>query len=189
MYGEMLDVVDEEGNPTGEVVEREKAHAEGICHRTAHLWLVRENEGQVEILLQKRSNDKDSFPGCYDISSAGHIPAGDDYVVSALRELKEELGIDAKPEELIFCGRRRIRYSEAFYGKPFVDNQVTNVYLMWKNIPEEEFLVQKEEIESVQWIPFRECMEKVEQNPYPDCKLFPNCIMMEELLMLEKAIF
>jgi isopentenyldiphosphate isomerase len=29
----------------------------------------------LQVLLQKRSPDKDSYPGCLDISCAGHIPA------------------------------------------------------------------------------------------------------------------
>lgn len=80
---EWLDVVDDQGNPTGETVERTKAHQKGIRHRTAHVWLMREHQGKVEILLQKRSAGKDSHPGCYDISSAGHIPAGVDWLSSA----------------------------------------------------------------------------------------------------------
>lgn len=105
---EMLDIVDENGMPTGEVVSRKKAHAEGIRHRTAHVWLVRSRDGKIQILLQKRCQQKDSWPGCYDISSAGHIPAGVDFIPSALRELKEELGVEAAPEELLFCGNRLI---------------------------------------------------------------------------------
>ena len=73
---ELLDVVDENGCPTGRAVDRETAHREGIRHRTAHVWLMREGRNGVEVLLQKRSANKDSYPGCYDISSAGHIPAG-----------------------------------------------------------------------------------------------------------------
>ena len=86
---ELLDVVDEDGNPTGETVERGRAHREGIRHRTSHVWLLRRRAGRVEVLLQKRSEDKDSYPGCYDISSAGHIPAGSGYTESSIRELKE----------------------------------------------------------------------------------------------------
>ena len=96
---EYLDVVDEFGNPTGEIVERQKAHREGIRHRTSHVWIIREYNG-IEVLLQKRSENKDSYPGCYDISSAGHLIAGSEYKESALRELKEELGISAKIDEL-----------------------------------------------------------------------------------------
>ena len=40
---EIFDIIDTQGNPTGETVTREKAHAEGIPHRTAHIWMIREN--------------------------------------------------------------------------------------------------------------------------------------------------
>ena len=66
---EWLDVVDQNGDPTGEVVSRDTAHEKGIWHRTSHVWLVRIRDGRLQILLQKRSENKDSYPGCYDISS------------------------------------------------------------------------------------------------------------------------
>ena len=96
---EYLDIVDENGNPTGETVERAYAHRNGVRHRTAHVWIVRECDGRTQILLQKRSMKKESFPGLFDTSSAGHIPSGSDPIESALRELLEELGIEATEEQ------------------------------------------------------------------------------------------
>ena len=64
---EILDVVDETGAPTGETVERAEAHREGVRHRTAHVWIARNRNGRIQLLLQKRCMKKDSFPGCYDI--------------------------------------------------------------------------------------------------------------------------
>ena len=58
---ELLDIVDEKGNPTGETVPREVAHREGIRHRTAHVWIFRRRGGVVQILLQKRSDNKDQI--------------------------------------------------------------------------------------------------------------------------------
>ena len=81
--------------------------------------------------MQKRSQIKDSHPGCYDISSAGHIPAGVDFIPSALRELEEELGVQAKAEDLLYCGQRKIHYENYFHGKYFIDNQISNVYVLW----------------------------------------------------------
>ena len=60
---ELLDIVDENGKPTGETVERKTAHSEGIRHRTAHVWIVRKSDEGAEVLLQKRAMNKDSFPG------------------------------------------------------------------------------------------------------------------------------
>ena len=180
--GEWIDIVDENGQPTGETVEREYAHRNGIWHRTAHLWLVREKDGRVQLLLQKRAQNKDSHPGCYDISSAGHIPAGVDYKPSAIRELKEELGVDAKEEALVYCGDRKIIWDDCFYGKPFRDRQHSRVFLMWLDLPEEQFCVDAKEVESVCWMDFDQCYDGVERN------LFQNCISMEELQMLKKIL-
>ena len=102
---EILDVVDETGAPTGETVERTEAHREGVRHRTSHVWIARNRNGRIQLLLQKRCMQKDSFPGCYDISSAGHIPAGEEYIPSAIRELKEELNVTVQESDLIYCGQ------------------------------------------------------------------------------------
>lgn len=175
---EIIDIIDESGSPTGQVVERETAHRQGILHRTSHVWLLRKKDGKTEVLLQKRSKIKDSNPGCYDISSAGHIPAGVDFIPSALRELEEELGIQVNAEELIYCGQRRIFYENSFYGRPFVDNQVSNIYCLWKDVEPERMILQKEEVEAVCWLGLEECKRLVETEG------FKHCIYMEELDML-----
>ena len=105
---EIFDVIDKDGNPTGETVTRERAHAEGIPHRTAHIWILRKKEGRIQVLLQKRSKNKDSFPGMFDTSSAGHIQAGDEPLESALRELEEELGTP-----LFVRGHRSVTLTDA----------------------------------------------------------------------------
>ena len=44
---EIFDIVDEKGIPTGETIERTQAHEKGVRHRTAHIWIVREQDGKV----------------------------------------------------------------------------------------------------------------------------------------------
>jgi len=177
---ELLDIVDENGNPKGETVEREKAHAEGIMHRTSHVWLLRKRSGKVQILLQKRCETKEEFPGCYDISSAGHIPAGMDFAESAIRELKEELGITASVDELILCGDRTVIWDDNFNGKPFHDRQYSRVFALWRDMNEEEFSLQKEEVDSVLWMDLDDCMESVEKNK------IKHCIYLGELEMVKE---
>ena len=179
---ERLDIVDEHGNPTGQMIDRETAHAQGIRHRTSHVWIVREKDGKTQILLQKRCAHKDSFPGCYDISSAGHIPAGQDFVPSAIRELQEELGIDAEPQDLVYCGDREVMWDGEFHGRPFHDRQYTKVFLLRLDLEEAAFSVDPDEVESVRWMDFKQCLDGVEHN------MFPHCIMTEELRMLEKVL-
>lgn len=101
---EMFDIRTPEGEPTGEVKERSAVHRDGDWHGTAHIWLVRRKNGKIEVLLQKRSRLKETFPGCYDASCAGHLSAGDSFIQGALRELQEELGLEAKEEDLFLGG-------------------------------------------------------------------------------------
>ena len=169
---EMLDVVDRFGNPTGEVVEREEAHRLGVRHRTAHVWLVRKSRtkpGGFEVLLQKRSDDKDSFPGCYDISSAGHIPAGDDWIPSALRELREELGVVARPEDLHYVGKRLISSLRVFHGRKFVNRQVSAVYFLWCDRDEDEFTIDPGEVSSVRWMEMGALKKRLKSRGFPNC--------------------
>ena len=179
---EWFDIVDEEGEPTGGRVERSQAHALGIRHRTSHVWILRRSENGVQLLLQKRCAEKDSFPGCYDISSAGHIPAGCGFAESALRELREELGVCVREEELISCGKRRADFVQEFHGKPFHDNEVSCVFALWLDREAEEFTVQPEEIERVDWFPLEDCLRmKDTQKPR-------NCFPVGEILLLREKL-
>ena len=177
---EIFDVVNEYGEPTGNTVDRETAHLEGVRHRTSHLWLLRKKAGNTEILLQKRALTK-SFPGCYDISSAGHIPAGDDFRESAIRELSEELGIMAEESDLIYCGDKYIVWDDEFFGKPYHDRQYTRVFMMWLDPDENEFTLQEEEVVDVLWLDLEKCIEGVKDNS------FENCIEIDELRMVRRT--
>lgn len=177
---EYLDIVDESGMPTGETVERSAAHRYGVPHRTAHLWLLRRWNGCVQVLLQKRSLTK-SFPGCYDISSAGHIPAGQEYLLSAVRELKEELGVTAEESELVCCGDLNIIWDDVFFGEPYHDRQYTKVFLLWTDLEEGDFVLQEEEVDCVCWMDLEECMDAVSAGT------IQNCISLEELELVKRA--
>ncbi len=179
---EYLDIVDDKGNPTGQTIEREQAHAEGIMHRTSHVWLIRKRGRRTEVLLQKRCDTKDSFPGCYDISSAGHIPAGVDFAPSAIRELKEELGVDASEDELIVCGDRTIIADEEFHGKPFHDRQYTRVFALFCDKDESEFRLQESEVSEVRWMDIDDAINDVLNDA------FPNCIVPDELMQVKETV-
>ncbi len=177
---EWLDEVDEAGKPTGRIFERSYIHEKGIRHRTSHVWIMRRRNGQVQILLQKRSEDKDSFPGEYDISSAGHIPAGEGFEESALRELEEELGITAQAEDLHLIGPLTIRYEFVFHGEPFRDHQITHVYYLLMDIEPEQLKLQESEVESVMWIGLDECIQRTARGEFP-------CLYPPELEMLSQV--
>ena len=52
-------------------IDRKTCHEEKVWHRSAHVWVFDKERNRV--LCQKRSEKKDTFPGMWDISAAGHI--------------------------------------------------------------------------------------------------------------------
>lgn len=146
---EYLDIRTENGELTGEIKERTQVHTDGDIHGTSHVWLVRytdKNKKKFDILLQKRAATKDAYAGCYDISSAGHIPAGQDYLESAVRELEEELGIKADPEKLKFIGMHDGTMEAVFDGKPFKNHELSAVYIYDEPVKDSDFKLQEEEV-------------------------------------------
>ena len=168
---EIFDICDENGRPTGETIERKQAHELGIRHRTAHIWVIRSGrkDGEYGILLQKRAANKDSFPGRFDTSSAGHIQAGDEPLESAIRELEEELGIHASVETLDYAGNFRIQYEKEFYGRIFRDNEVAFVYVYREPVDIRNLTLQKEEVECVEWFDLREVYEACRRHDRKFC--------------------
>ncbi len=176
---ELLEERDLEGNGTGKIRARFMVHREGTLHGTSHVWVIRPNEkGRFDLLLQKRSSDKDSYPGCYDVSSAGHIPAGCDYLESAVRELKEELGIKAEPDELIYVGLREELDKTEFYEKPFFNHEISKVYAYHKPVQEHDLVLQASEVESVLWMDYEECLSQMRKGT------LIHCLNEKEILML-----
>jgi isopentenyl-diphosphate delta-isomerase type 1 len=87
---ELFDVVDEQDRVNGQAA-RAEVHARGLRHRAVHIFLF---NTAGKLFIQKRSTSKDTYPGCYDSSASGHLESGEDYDACALRELREELGIE-----------------------------------------------------------------------------------------------
>ena len=90
MNEEIFDVVNERDEVVGRQ-PRSEVHRLGLMHRAAHV-LVFNAAGQV--FLQKRSLKKDRQPGVWDSSASGHVDAGEDYDACAVRELREEIGLE-----------------------------------------------------------------------------------------------
>ncbi|WP_138262961.1 NUDIX domain-containing protein [[Clostridium] hylemonae] len=176
---ELFDVRNPDGSPSGIVRERGVAHREGSLHATVHIWVVRENDKSgFDVLLQKRSASKDSHPGFYDISSAGHIAAGEDYLPTAVRELSEELGISASESELQYVGIHRGGFEDVFYGRPFKDEELSAVYVYAEPVSTGELRLQESEVEEVVWIDYEECRKRMEDGT------LKNCVYADEFEMV-----
>ncbi|PIN12548.1 Isopentenyl-diphosphate Delta-isomerase [Handroanthus impetiginosus] len=151
---EYLDVLTNTGEKTGLSKPREDIHRDGDYHRAVHVWIYAEST--QELLLQRRAECKDSWAGLWDISSAGHISSGDSSLVSARRELHEELGIIFPKDafELLFVYLEECVTND---GK-FINNEYSDVYLVTTidPIPLEAFTLQESEVSAVKYISVEE---------------------------------
>jgi 8-oxo-dGTP pyrophosphatase MutT (NUDIX family) len=73
------------------------------------------------------AKDKDSYPGLWDISAGGHNDSGETPLESAVREMKEEIGLEVNPGQLEYIGVRI--FSQPIIGSNGYENEFGYVYL------------------------------------------------------------
>ncbi len=155
---EYLEIVDEENNLTGKTEERDIVHAKGLWHREIAVWIMNE---KGEVLLQKRSPNKKQGANNWSTSCAGHIDIGEEPIKSAIREIREELGIPVKEDDLkhLFTAKNKRVLTNSF------NNIFCYLYFLKVNTPIEEFTIDTEEVSEIKYIPFEEFEQLVKDKP------------------------
>ena len=136
---EKRDLYDINKKLTGETIyKNEKIPA----NRYILVVLVFIQNSQGKFLIQKRSKQKD---GKY-ASTGGHPKTGEASIDGMITEIKEELGLTVKPEELelIFSGQEDVK--QVFF----------DIYYMRKDFNISDLKLQKEEVDFVEWLSFKE---------------------------------
>ncbi len=132
---ELLDVVDF-NDIVVDSKSRGEVHRLQLPHRSIHVLVFNANG---DLLLQKRSMQKDECAGMWDSSCAGHVEAGQHYATTVVREFEEELGIEpgCVPEYL-------------FKMSPTADNgmEFAAVYRVYHEGP---FVFAEDEIDELEW--------------------------------------
>ncbi len=134
---EIWDVLDKNGVPTGKTVVRKRVCLQkGEYHLVVHIWILG-SDGRV--LIQRRSFDKPLMPGEW-AAIGGSALSGETPCAAAKRELFEEMGIDAQPEELKLI-RRMVR-----------KNSILNIFLIHRDTPISELTLQESEVSEARWV-------------------------------------
>jgi len=146
---ELFYLVDEQDNVLGSI-PRADAHAnKSNIHRAVDIALLND---RGEVLLQKRSEHKDTYPNHWTISASGHVTFGQSYLEAAHRELKEELGIIAA---LTFVKKELYKASN--------ETEYSVIYTAKYNMTPKDF--DRDEISEVKWVPIKELSNFVKKNP------------------------
>jgi 8-oxo-dGTP diphosphatase len=162
--GEFLECFSVDGKPLGRGVSRTEAHEEGILHGAVHTFIAKRENGELMFLLQRRAACKDSFPLALDISSAGHIEEGSDFLPTVQKELKEELGLSVPEEEFTELFSQVIHSESEFRGKRFVDREFDRVYLLWRDVAPAELKLQPSEVAEAIWLPADEILAMIRED-------------------------
>lgn len=154
MADELIDICDDANNLTGVRKMKSEAHRDGTWHRAAHIWIY---NSQGEVLLQRRAEGKQLYPGAWDVSVGGHVDAGEEPATAAMRELAEELGLRAVPDELEFF--KVVKNSPPFPG--FKNNEFYYVYFLKFDGSVDDLKLQVEEVQAVAFIAINEIKKQL----------------------------
>lgn len=151
---ELIDILDADGNLTGITAMKSEAHKMGLLHQTIHVWFYTKN-GQV--LIQQRAKNKDTHPLLWDVSVAGHIGAGEEIEISAIREVQEEIGLTITKKELRKIG---VFKSVHKHHEDLIDNELHHTFICELKVPLESLQKQETEVENLALIPLTQFAEE-----------------------------
>jgi isopentenyldiphosphate isomerase len=156
---EFVDLVDENGNELGIKKEKSRVHLDGDWHKGAHVWILSGNK----ILLQRRTSRKEFFPDCFDVSCGGHVKSGETFEETIVRELKEELGLSVKKEDLLFLEKRR--QISLVKSKSLISREILGVFLLRLDVNLKNLDIDKNEISEVKLFDIDELKNLLKYKP------------------------
>jgi isopentenyldiphosphate isomerase len=132
---ELVDVVDDDDRVIATVTRREmRAHR--LQHRAVSIAVL-SSDGRL--LVHRRADTKDVWPGMWDLAAGGVVGAGESYEDAARRELAEELGVHVDTMECLGEGR-------------FADDAVALIGRGYRCVHDGPFTFTDGEIAEVRWV-------------------------------------
>lgn len=126
---EWIDILTDSGAAAGTRKTKSDVHRDGDWHRAAHLWVV---TPEKLVLLQRRAEAKENWPGLWDVSVAGHVSAGESAVDAALREAAEEIGLEVNASDLVPLGS--IREQCVLNDGAYLDNEIHEIFVVRREV-------------------------------------------------------
>lgn len=148
---ELIDILDDNGNLTGKIETRSNVHKKGLCHRIIVVAIITKDG---KLLMQQRADNKDTDPGKWDVSAAGHVSSGQTSIEAAIREINEELGIIIDEKELNFMYSKMNKHK---VNENYIANHLYDFYIIHKdNINVNNIVMQESEVKAVKLVRLKE---------------------------------
>lgn len=154
---EKFETLTENGEYTNNSVTREDCHKKGIWHKAVAVFIINSKD---EVLLQKRSKQKKMWPNTWDITAGGHVLENELGFQTAIRETKEEIGVELHKNDLIFIGSARSSNQKG----DIIDNHFNEFYIAEKEVDETKLKLQEDEVSDIKWISKEEIIKRIKNN-------------------------
>ena len=163
---ERNDIYDKDRKLTGRTHRRGTPWRKGEYGLVVCVWVY---NGKGEVLLTRRAPEK-SFAGTWE-NSGGAAQVGENSLQAITRELREETGIVAVPEELkLLCSSQD---KNAFY----------DFYCLKRDIPIEEIVLQPGETDGAQWADREKIHQMIRKGQI--CKVISEQYLRQEPMLRE----
>jgi len=148
---ELIDIYDENNKSTGTVMDRKEAHEKGMWHHESVVIVMNDKN---QILLQKRSYKRHNYPGKWGLM-AGHVMSGDTPKATAVRELKEEIGLHVYQKDL--------RFIEIYVKNVPSNRAFIYIYLVKTNKKVSDYILQTEELSEVKYYSIDNLIKRIKK--------------------------
>ena len=165
---EFNDIYDKEKRLTGKVHRRGTPWKKGEYGLVVCVWVY---DGKGKLLLTRRAPEK-SFAGTWE-NSGGAALAGESSLQAICRELREETGITAAPEEFESLGSGRDR------------NAHYDFYCLRRSSADTEIVLQPGETDAAKWVTFEQIHDMIEKKQI--CRVIANQFLLQEPHLLQKS--
>lgn len=180
---ELFDILDANGEPTGETKLRAEVHKDGDWHRSFHLWIVRDDY----VLFQRRAKTKDLEADKVDVTVGGHYRAGEG-LAEVVREVEEEVGLFVRPEALHHLATQK---AERHY-ETAIDREFQEVYVLKQEQPLEHYHLDCAEVSVLYELQLDKAIELYQNGGFApvsgwDCQQRVNNALLLESDLIEQA--
>ena len=149
---EILEIVNKDGNVIGRAPRNILHGNNKLLHRVVHVFVLNSKD---EILLQKRSVNKDVAPGKWDTSVGGHVSLGETIPEALQREAKEEIGVSCRNAEFLY----------KYIHKNVYESELVHTYQCLHQGP---FEFNKEEIDDLKFWTFSDIQKNIGKGIFSD---------------------
>jgi diphosphomevalonate decarboxylase len=150
-------LVDEKDRATG-ALEKLLAHQQALCHRAFSVFVFRQKNQQLELLIQKRQHDKYHCGGLWTNTCCSHPRPGESLLAAAKRRLKEELGIE------ISLDYHGYFHYIAPFDNQLTENEVDHVFVSYGD--PENLRPDSKEIADLRWMNVNDLKQQLTDTPH-----------------------